>query len=120
METVWQCEKKSFCLDILEQHWPHVPRSTVDITEVETDDILSAEVWAGGFPCQDVSLARMDPAAASEGSSPASSTTLQNSLESVAPWSSSKTLQLSSHDGRFRNPPTDVGRLRVWRRMASA
>ncbi len=60
METVWQCEKKQFCLDILEQHWPHVERAE-DITEVEPDDIPQAAVWAGGFPCQDVSLARMGP-----------------------------------------------------------
>lgn len=60
METVWQCEVKSFCLDILEQHWPHVPRAT-DIREVQSDDIPDAAVWAGGFPCQDVSLARMGP-----------------------------------------------------------
>jgi DNA (cytosine-5)-methyltransferase 1 len=60
MQTVWQCEVKEFCLDILEQHWPHVPRST-DIREVQPDDIPTAAVWAGGFPCQDVSLARMGP-----------------------------------------------------------
>lgn len=58
--TVWQCEKKSFCLDILEQHWPRVPRAH-DITEVSPGDIPDAEIWAGGFPCQDVSLARMGP-----------------------------------------------------------
>lgn len=60
MESVWQCEIKSFCTDILEQHWPHVRRAT-DIREVNPDDIPSAAVWAGGFPCQDVSLARMGP-----------------------------------------------------------
>lgn len=60
METVWQCEKKPFCLDILEQHWPHVPRQE-DIKEVKPDDIPAAAIWAGGFPCQDVSLARMGP-----------------------------------------------------------
>lgn len=61
MDTVWQCEKKPFCLDILEQHWPTVSRKT-DIREVEIDDIpQEASVWAGGFPCQDVSLARMGP-----------------------------------------------------------
>lgn len=60
METVWQCEKKPFCLDILEQHWPHVAR-VADIKEVQPHDIPEAEVWAGGFPCQDVSLARMGP-----------------------------------------------------------
>jgi DNA (cytosine-5)-methyltransferase 1 len=60
METVWQCEKKAFCLDILEQHWPWVPRAT-DILEVNANDIPNAAIWAGGFPCQDVSLARMGP-----------------------------------------------------------
>lgn len=59
-ETVWQCELNSFCREILELHWPDVPRST-DIREVSVDDIPAATVWAGGFPCQDVSLARMGP-----------------------------------------------------------
>lgn len=60
IETVWQCEKKSFCLDILAKHWPEVPRES-DITKVVPNDIPEAEIWAGGFPCQDVSLARMGP-----------------------------------------------------------
>lgn len=60
ISTVWQCEKKAFCIDILEQHWPSVPRAT-DITEVTPDEIPDAEIWTGGFPCQDVSLARMGP-----------------------------------------------------------
>ncbi|MFN8013288.1 MAG: DNA (cytosine-5-)-methyltransferase [Dermatophilaceae bacterium] len=58
--TVWQCEKKEFCLDILEKHWPHVQRAE-DIQGVSVDDIPEAEIWTGGFPCQDVSLARMGP-----------------------------------------------------------
>jgi DNA (cytosine-5)-methyltransferase 1 len=60
LQTVWQCEINEFCQDILEQHWPHVPRAT-DIREVKPDDIPASTVWAGGFPCQDVSLARMGP-----------------------------------------------------------
>ena len=67
METVWQCEKKAFCLDILEKHWPDVPRAE-DITEVDVDDIPEAEVWAGGFPCEDVSLARMGSRSGLKGS----------------------------------------------------
>lgn len=60
IETAWQCEIKPFCLDILEQHWPLAKRAT-DIRKVDPDDIPAAAVWAGGFPCQDVSLARMGP-----------------------------------------------------------
>lgn len=60
MESIWQCEIKPFCLGILEQHWPHVPRAT-DIRKVDPNEIPNAAVWAGGFPCQDVSLARMGP-----------------------------------------------------------
>ena len=59
-ETIWQCEVKPFCLEILDQHWPAVPKAT-DIREVLPDDIPDATVWTGGFPCQDVSLARMGP-----------------------------------------------------------
>lgn len=60
VRTVWQCEKKPYCLDILEKRWPDVPRAS-DIQEVSVGDIPEAEIWTGGFPCQDVSLARMGP-----------------------------------------------------------
>jgi DNA (cytosine-5)-methyltransferase 1 len=60
LRTVWQCEIDPFCTDILEQHWPGTPRAG-DIKQVKADDIPDADVWAGGFPCQDVSLARMGP-----------------------------------------------------------
>lgn len=60
MEVVWQCEINEFCRDILHQHWPEVPCEE-DITKVDAELIPNASVWAGGFPCQDVSLARMGP-----------------------------------------------------------
>jgi len=59
-EVVYQCEIDDFCNRILEQHWPDVPRS-VDIRKVSHEEVPDAEVWAAGFPCQDVSLARMGP-----------------------------------------------------------
>lgn len=59
-ETVFQCEVKPFCSHILERHWPHVPRQA-DIRSVENAQIPSATVWTAGFPCQDLSLARMGP-----------------------------------------------------------
>lgn len=64
MKVVWQCEINKFCLGILEQHWPKAPRAT-DIKGIQSEEevasIPDADVWAGGFPCQDVSLARMGP-----------------------------------------------------------
>ena len=60
MEVVWQCEIKEFCRDILQQHFPKIPLEK-DIREVDSGRIPDADVWTGGFPCQDVSLARMGP-----------------------------------------------------------
>jgi DNA (cytosine-5)-methyltransferase 1 len=58
--VVWQCEIKEFCRDILHQHFPEIPCEK-DITKVNPELIPDASIWAGGFPCQDVSLARMGP-----------------------------------------------------------
>ena len=53
-----QCEIEPFCNRILEKHWPNVPRFN-DIKDLNNADIPSSDVWVGGFPCQDLSLARM-------------------------------------------------------------
>lgn len=53
-----QCEIDPFCNDILARHWPNV-KKIKDIREVKNADVPPADVWVGGFPCQDVSLARM-------------------------------------------------------------
>src|SRR5947207_5058494 len=57
-EITFQCEIDKFCLNILERHWPKVKRHE-NIKEIKSTDIPHSDVWAGGFPCQDVSLARM-------------------------------------------------------------
>lgn len=57
-EIVWQCEVNRFCLDVLAEHWPDVPRAD-DITKLSGSDVPDADIWAGGFPCQDISVARM-------------------------------------------------------------
>jgi len=57
-DIAFQCEVNAFCTSILERHWPNTPRAT-DIREVSGATIPVSEVWVGGFPCQDVSLARM-------------------------------------------------------------
>jgi DNA (cytosine-5)-methyltransferase 1 len=53
-----QCDIDPFCLAILAKHWPDVPRLK-NIKEVSGADIPVCEVWGAGFPCQDLSLARM-------------------------------------------------------------
>jgi len=56
MEIVFQCEILSFGRQILKKHWPLVP-IIEDITKVRGSDIPHVDVFAGGFPCQDLSLA---------------------------------------------------------------
>lgn len=57
-KSVFQCEKKEFCRKVLSYHWPDVPLEE-DITDVSVGAIPEAVVWSAGFPCQDLSLARM-------------------------------------------------------------
>ncbi|MDX2154020.1 MAG: DNA (cytosine-5-)-methyltransferase [Bryobacteraceae bacterium] len=61
-----QCEIDKYCRSVLEAHWPKLPRFT-DIKEITDADVPVSDVWAGGFPCQDVSLARMGPRAGLKG-----------------------------------------------------
>ena len=55
-ECVGQCEIDPYALKVLEKHWPDVPRFG-DITKVKADELPEADLWAGGFPCQDISNA---------------------------------------------------------------
>lgn len=102
MRTVWQCEKKEFCLDILAKHWPDVPRAE-DITEVNPDDIPEADIWVGGFPCQDVSLARMGPRSGLRGKQSGLFYEFAKLIEARRPpvvVLENVAALLSSHDGR--------------------
>ena len=56
MEVVFQCEINSFCGSVLKKNWPETPLHT-DIDTLSHLDIPDSNVWCGGFPCQDVSLA---------------------------------------------------------------
>jgi DNA (cytosine-5)-methyltransferase 1 len=56
MKVVFQCEIDPFCQSVLKKHWPKVPLFG-DIKSVTPEDLPEADVWTGGFPCQDVSLA---------------------------------------------------------------
>jgi DNA (cytosine-5)-methyltransferase 1 len=65
-KTTFQCEINEYCLSILKKHWPKVPRWK-NIKELNYANIPNSIVWAGGFPCQDVSLARRGPRAGLKG-----------------------------------------------------
>ena len=65
-EIVFQCEIDPFCNEILEHHWPSVERHK-NIKDLDHATIPVSNVWLGGFPCQDVSLARMGPRAGLKG-----------------------------------------------------
>ena len=65
-EIIFQCEKDEFCNKILEKYWPQVPKSN-DIRQLSPATIPVSDVWTAGFPCQDVSLARMGPRAGLKG-----------------------------------------------------
>jgi DNA (cytosine-5)-methyltransferase 1 len=66
IESVSLCEKKPFCRRVLAKHWPTTPLME-DITRVQPDDLPDADIWTAGFPCQDLSLARMGPRAGLRG-----------------------------------------------------
>lgn len=55
--TAFQCEINDFCVSVLEHHWPKVKRAA-DISTLDADNIPDTDIWCGGFPCQDVSVAR--------------------------------------------------------------
>jgi len=59
LQTVAFCEINPFCRKILTRHWPSVPIFT-DITTINKEDLKTLsriDVIAGGFPCQDISVA---------------------------------------------------------------
>lgn len=55
--TTFLCEINPFCNQILNRHWPSVQKAG-DINEITEVEIPDSEVWCGGFPCQDISVAR--------------------------------------------------------------
>ena len=56
MKVVFQCEINTFGRAVLQKHWPKV-KLEGDINNVKAEEIPQAELWCGGFPCQDLSLA---------------------------------------------------------------
>ncbi len=56
MKPVFHCEIDPYCQDILKRHWPEVPLHG-DIKTLEAKSIPEADLWAAGWPCQDLSHA---------------------------------------------------------------
>lgn len=56
MEVVFQCEINAFCQKVLRKHWPNATLKS-NILDLSGNDIPDADIWCGGFPCQDLSLA---------------------------------------------------------------
>jgi DNA (cytosine-5)-methyltransferase 1 len=56
MKVLWQVEIDEWCRAVLAKHWPDVERFE-DVREVGAHNLERVDVIAGGFPCQDISLA---------------------------------------------------------------
>jgi DNA (cytosine-5)-methyltransferase 1 len=56
MEIAWQCEINPYCREVLQKHWPEV-RLYNDIRKLRGSEVEPVDIIAGGFPCQDISVA---------------------------------------------------------------
>ena len=56
IETVSVSEIDPYANSVLAERFPDAP-NLGSITEVKADDIPEADIWSGGFPCQDLSVA---------------------------------------------------------------
>ncbi|MDE2105551.1 MAG: DNA cytosine methyltransferase [Patescibacteria group bacterium] len=69
MTTVAFCEREPFCRAVLKKHWPDIPCHD-DVTTLDGKQYNGTiDVIAGGFPCQDISLAGKGAGLAGERSS---------------------------------------------------
>jgi DNA (cytosine-5)-methyltransferase 1 len=56
MESAWQSEIESGCLEVLVNHWPSVGRHG-DVQQINGSKLPAVDLICGGFPCQDLSVA---------------------------------------------------------------
>ena len=57
IETIGFVEIDKYCQKVLRKHWPNVP-IVEDIRNVKEDTFPKPTLITGGFPCQDISIAR--------------------------------------------------------------
>ena len=55
-ECVWSCEWADFPRKVYKKNFGHEPEGK-DLNDVKADQIPAADLWCGGFPCQDLSVA---------------------------------------------------------------
>jgi len=56
IKTVSTCEIDPYASTVLAERFPGAP-NLGSITEINANDIPEADIWSGGFPCQDLSVA---------------------------------------------------------------
>lgn len=55
--TSWQVEIDPFCRKVLAKNFPKADRSVIDVKCGNAGTLSRVDVLAGGFPCQDISIA---------------------------------------------------------------
>lgn len=55
-QRVFSCEIEPFCNEVFKARWGHECEAK-DITKLKPEEIPDADLWVGGFPCQDLSVA---------------------------------------------------------------
>lgn len=56
MRCAWQVEIDDYASKVLAKHWPNVARFR-DVRECGAHNLTAVDLIAGGFPCQDISIA---------------------------------------------------------------
>lgn len=54
--TIWFVENDRYASAVLRKHWPRIPNFG-DITKTKWESVERPDMLAGGFPCQDISVA---------------------------------------------------------------